>query len=197
MMRPVFYDIAVYPLERLVLSRWRRELIGQAEGKVLEVGAGTGGNLPYYQRASALVVTDYNEPMLRRGANRRRKPDGDVNFVVTDAQHLPFASGCFDSVIATLAFCTIPQPGMAMREIKRVLRPGGQLLLLEHVRAGKAWAVAIQNQLTPCWSRLADGCHLNRNTLELAQNNGFIVVEKRVGLDGWLLSARLTPRSGA
>ena len=196
-MWPIFYDIAVYPLERFGLGRWRRELITQAFGQVLEIGAGTGVNLPYYNGVNRVVVSEVNDGMLRRAAARRITPHLNTDFVVSDAQYLPFAPGSFDTVIATLAFCTIPHPDLAFREVKRVLRPQGQLLLMEHIRARKSWAVAIQNHLTPYWCRIADGCHLNRDSLELAQSNGFAVAKRRYGLDGWLVSARLTPRFGA
>jgi ubiquinone/menaquinone biosynthesis C-methylase UbiE len=192
MMWPLFYDLALYPLERLCLGRWRRELIAQAFGQVLEIGAGTGVNMQYYSGVKHLVVSEANDRMLRRASARRAVPQLQTDFVVSDARHLPFGTGTFDTVIATLAFCTIAQPEMAFLEVKRVLRPNGQLLLMEHIRARKPWAVAIQNYLTPYWRHIADGCHLNRDTLELAQVSGFTVVEKHDRLDGWFVAARLT-----
>lgn len=196
-MWPVFYDIAVYPLEHFGLGRWRRELIAQAYGQVLEIGAGTGVNLQYYNGVNRVVVSEVSGGMLRRALARRTAPHLNTNFVVCDAQYLPFAPGSFDTVIATLTFCTIPHPELAFREVRRVLRPQGQLLLVEHIRARKSWAIALQNHLTPYWCQIANGCHLNRDPIELAQTNGFTVAKKRYGLDGWFVAARLAPRSGA
>ncbi|MGC9261081.1 MAG: class I SAM-dependent methyltransferase [Phycisphaerae bacterium] len=191
---PWFYDLAVYPLEILGLSRRRKELMVQATGRVLEIGGGTGVNLPHYGTKCQLVLTEPDEAMLRRAANSIGART--ARLVAADAQYLPFRSASFDMVVATLTFCTIPQPTMAFREAHRVLRPAGKLLLLEHVRAARPWIAWLQNVLTPSWRILADGCHLNRDTLGLATANGFQVVQKRYALDGALLTATLIASEG-
>ena len=188
---PWFYDLAVSPLEVLGLSRRRKNLLGQAAGRVLEIGGGTGVNLPHYGTNCRLVLTEPDEAMLRRAAQRRVIGERTASLAAADAQCLPFRSASFDMVVATLTFCTIPQPALAFREAHRVLRPAGKLLLLEHVRAARPWIVRLQNTLAPSWRILADGCHLNRDTLGLAAANGFHVVQKRYALDGVLLTATL------
>ena len=188
---PWFYDIAVSPLEVLGLSRRRKNLVTQAAGRVLEIGGGTGANLSHYSNNCQLVLTDPDESMLRRAGKRSNIGARTANRVAADAQCLPFQSASFDMVVATLAFCTIPQPVMAFREVRRVLRPAGKLLLLEHVRAAVPWIIRMQNALTPSWRILADGCHLNRDTLGVATANGFQVVQKRYALNGALLTAIL------
>ncbi|MCL5945979.1 MAG: class I SAM-dependent methyltransferase [Planctomycetes bacterium] len=188
---PWFYDLAVYPLELLGLSRQRKSLMVQVTGRVLEIGGGTGVNLPYYGCNCRLVLTDPHEALLRRAAKRRNIGPRTVTLAAADAQRLPFQAASFDIVVATLAFCTIPQPAMAFREAHRVLRPTGKLLLLEHVRAPQPWMARLQNILTPSWRILADGCHLNRDTLGVAAASGFQIVRKRYGLGGVLLTATL------
>ncbi len=194
---PWFYDLAVSPLEVLGLSRRRKNLVAQAAGRVLEIGGGTGVNLSHYRTNCRLVLTEPDEAMLRRAAKRRILGARTASLVAADAQCLPFQSKSFDVVVATLTFCTIPQPAMAFREAHRVLRPGGKLLLLEHVRATSPWIARLQNALTPSWRILADGCHLNRDTLRVATANGFQVVQKRHALDGALLTATLIANESA
>jgi ubiquinone/menaquinone biosynthesis C-methylase UbiE len=191
MVWPWFYDLAVYPLEFMGLSRRRKSLMVQAAGRVLEIGGGTGVNLPHYGINCQLVLTDPDEALLQRAAKRRNNGPRTVILAAADAQRLPFQAASFDIVVATLAFCTIPQPIMAFREVHRVLRPGGKLLLLEHVRAPHLWIARLQNVLTPSWRILANGCHLNRDTLSLAAAGGFQIIRKRYGLGGILLTATL------
>lgn len=185
------YDAVFAPLERLGLRRWRARLIAQARGRVLEVGGGTGLNLAHYPGDTPLVFTEFDPGMLARA--RRRVAPARAVFALADARRLPFADHSFDTVVATLAFCTIPEPERALAEVRRVLRPDGVFLLLEHVRTPRPSVARLQDWLTPVWKHLADGCHLNRRTLELAQQQGFTLRSVQTGLDGWLVMASLTP----
>jgi ubiquinone/menaquinone biosynthesis C-methylase UbiE len=189
-MFPFFYDAVLAPLERLGLRRWRAQLIAAAHGRVLEIGGGTGLNLPHYPADTRLVFTEFDPAMLAR-ARSRGTSAASADFVAADAQRLPFADGRFDTVVATLAFCTIPSPGTALDEVRRVLRPGGLFLLLEHVRTPRAWMARVQDWCTPVWKHLAHGCHLNRRPLEMARERGFAIGPVRTGLDGWLIAAEL------
>ena len=190
-MFPFFYDSVLAPLERLGLRRSRTRLIATASGRVLEIGGGTGLNLPHYPPDVHLVFTEFDSRMLTR-ARRRADPSRSIAFVAADAQRIPFADACFDTVVATLAFCTIPAPAVAFAEVRRVLKPEGRLLLLEHVRTPRAAIARLQDWGTPVWKHLAHGCHLNRRPLELAQEQGFRAASMRTGLDGWLIAAELT-----
>ncbi|MGV3723447.1 MAG: class I SAM-dependent methyltransferase [Actinomycetota bacterium] len=185
------YDPLMAPLEWLVMRRTRRSVVSDAEGLVLEIGAGTGLNLPHYRRARRVVAFDADPAMLRQGSLRARQAAVPVNLVVADAQSLPFPDGVFDTVVATCVLCTIPDPEAAFREIRRVLKPAGEVRLLEHVRAPSPRVARLQDRLTPLWSRIAGGCRLNRKTLESARRAGFTVELIRARFGGVVLHARL------
>jgi ubiquinone/menaquinone biosynthesis C-methylase UbiE len=146
------YDIALAPLELAGLSRLRQGLISEARGAVLEIGAGTGRNLPHYTQGTRVFALDESAEMLTTA----RKRPCRVCATVTrgDAQTLPFASHTFDTVVGTLVLCSIPDPARALCEIRRVLRPGGKLLLIEHTRGHHPVAAALTNVLNPAWFAL-------------------------------------------
>jgi ubiquinone/menaquinone biosynthesis C-methylase UbiE len=190
-MVPWLYDFVCAPCEALGLSRWRSRLVGTAAGRVLEIGAGNGHNLPYYRSPTRLVLTDPDPAMLAGARRRARRLTFPVEIMVADAEALPFAPATFDAVVATLVFCTIPHLEAAFAEVRRVLTPGGRLLLLEHVRTPRAWVARMQDWATPLWKHVAHGCHLNRRPLEMARAGGFIPLTVRHGLDGWVMAAEL------
>ena len=167
------YDPAIAPLEPLGLARARADVVAAASGFVLEVGAGTGRNLPYYRAATRVVVSDPDPAMLRRARRRATAAQVPNSLIVTDAQALPFADRSFDTVVGTCVFCSVADPVAAFREIRRVLKPEGELRMLEHVRAPAPWAASLQDRVTPAWQRIAHGCHLNRETLRLVEEAGF------------------------
>lgn len=172
------YDCALTALEWRWLRRARRELLRYAGGTVLELGAGTGANIPYYRygHIASLVLTDR---VHRRGAWMRRVkkvPGGPpVRTCSADAQSLPFGDGTFDTVVATLLFCSVECSSCGFREIQRVLRPGGTYLFLEHVVPDSPAGQRIAERITPLWRRISGGCHLNRDTLGFLEGSGFSV----------------------
>lgn len=187
------YDPLMVPVEFMGMHRRRHALVADAVGRVLEVGAGTGLNLPHYRDAQVVIATDPEPAMLWRTRRRAARAQVPVRLVVADVQALPFPDGAFDTVIATCVFCTVPDPEQGFRELHRVLKPGGELRLLEHVRASSPAVAQLQDRLTPTWSRIAGGCCLNRPTLETVQRAGFHLdrLESRFG--GVVLTARLYP----
>jgi len=170
------YDRLTDGLERHVLSAYRRQLLAAASGRVLDVGAGTGANLPHYSRdqISELVLLEPAPAMLARALSQARRLGLEVRPVPGRAEQLPFADGSFDTVVFTLALCTVDDPAAALAEARRVLRPPGRLLLFEHVRAERPSLAGWQDRLAPPWRRLAGGCHLNRPTGELVEPAGFV-----------------------
>ncbi|MBI2369973.1 MAG: class I SAM-dependent methyltransferase [Deltaproteobacteria bacterium] len=169
----------MWPQEVLGLRRSRREVVGLAEGRVLEVGIGTGLNLPWYEKAAAVTGVDPDPHMLQRAEPRARAAAIPVELRLLSGEELPFEDATFDTVVATLTFCTIPDPLAAAREVRRVLRPGGSLRFLEHVRAPRARLARLQDLATPLWRRLCAGCHPNRDTLACFRQAGFAVAVTR------------------
>jgi ubiquinone/menaquinone biosynthesis C-methylase UbiE len=172
------------PLERLWLRRMRAGLLPQARGKVLEIGVGTGANLPFYTSSVCLSAIDESEEMLLVAARRSAALGRCTYLSQMDVERLAFPSGYFDTVVASLVLCSVMDQNGALEELRRVLRqPGGQLLLLEHMRPRPgplAWLVDLAN--VP-WYAFNGRCHLNRQTQQAITHTGFKVerVESKLG----------------
>jgi SAM-dependent methyltransferase len=165
------YDPLLAVAERKGLAAARRSLLAGAYGRVLEIGAGTGLNLPHYPAGVEPELTEPNPAMAKR--LRRR-----AEFTLASADDLPFPDASFDTVVSTLVFCTVPDLPRALTEVRRVLKPGGQLLFLEHVRAEpgsklERW----QDRLHGPWRALACGCNCNRDFLGALPGAGFSATE--------------------
>ena len=156
------FDRGMRWLERWGIGHLRRELLQDVTGEVLEVGAGTGANLPIYGRSTHTTIIDIKLDRLVLA----RSKSGETNTPATcaNAHHLPFASNQFDVVVGTLVFCSIPQPALALAEIKRVLKPDGRLLLLEHTRGHGTISRRFTDWLQPLWFALQGECHLYLET---------------------------------
>ena len=157
---PALYDAGLGLLEATGLGRWRTWLASGAEGRVLDLGCGTGRNLPIYPRGTRPVGLDPCLETLR--AAHRRAPG--VPLVLGGAERLPFRAGAFDTVVSGLVFCSVAEPARALGEIRRVLSPGGTLRMLEHVRATTRVHALLQDALQPLWTRVTGGCRPNRDT---------------------------------
>jgi SAM-dependent methyltransferase len=164
------------------LAPHRRSALEQARGRVLEIGAGTGFNAPHYPGAvDELVVTEPARGLLRRAERRAAELGRPAEFVATGAERLPFEDDSFDTVVSTLVLCTVPEADRALGEIRRVLKPGGQFLFMEHVRSDDERLSRWQDRLERPWRVVAMGCHPNRATLERIEAAGFEVEELRHG----------------
>lgn len=172
----VTYDPLLWWAERSGMADRRRRLLASARGDVLELGAGTGLNLPHYpEELHRLVLTEPEEHMARRLRRRLDWLGRRAELVRAPADTLPFDDECFDTVVSTLVLCTVGDPEGALAEIRRVLRPDGSLLFLEHVRADDPRLARWQDRLHGAWWSFADGCNCNRPTLELLREQGFEV----------------------
>lgn len=175
--RPARYDSGMGLLERLV-AHARREVGEAVRGRVLEVGIGTGRTLPWYAPGVELVGGDLTRAMLEGCAERALSLGREVALVEMDARRLPFGADRFDAVVFTLCLCTIPEPERALREALRVLRPGGSLWLLEHVRSHLPPIAWLQDAATVVTGRLSEE-HFNRRTVETARAAGVEVLRVR------------------
>jgi ubiquinone/menaquinone biosynthesis C-methylase UbiE len=160
------YDRGFEATEAAGLREMRRDLLSEAKGRVLELGAGTGANLDLYpENVGELVALEPDPHMAKRlRANVAASPRR-VSVSEAGAERLPFEDSSFDTVVSTLVFCTVVDPARALMETTRVLRPGGRLLFLEHVRSGDPSSARWQDRLEKPWRFLGDGCHCNRDTV--------------------------------
>jgi ubiquinone/menaquinone biosynthesis C-methylase UbiE len=174
------YDRLLAGTEEAGLQEMREELLREAEGRTLELGAGTGLNLPHYTASvTELVLTEPDRFMvarLRRRLAAEPPAPNAVEVVEAGAERLPFEDASFDTVVSTLVFCSVDDPGEAMSEVARVLRPQGRLLYLEHVRSPDSERLARwQDRLERPWGWFAGGCHPNRPTGETLRSTGLEV----------------------
>jgi ubiquinone/menaquinone biosynthesis C-methylase UbiE len=174
--------------ERNFIEPLRKEIAGQASGVVLEVGAGNGLNFAFYHpgQVERVEAIEPDTAMLRYARERIATAAVPITLTQAPVEVLPFADGTFDSAMATLVFCSVSDPAGGLREIWRILKPGGKLLLLEHVRSQGAIAGRIQDILVPVTTRLAGNCHWNRNTERTVAGAGF-EIEYRRDLGGVLV----------
>ena len=166
------YDRMMASTEDAGLRDHRHTIVGRAHGRVLEVGAGTGHNLDHYgPEVTELVLAEPEEPMARR--LRERATNGEV--VSAPAEDLPFPDASFDTVVSTLVLCTVHDQAKALGEIRRVLKPDGQLLFIEHVRSHDPKTAKWQDRILPLWRFVGHGCHPNRDTGAALAAAGFAV----------------------
>ena len=174
----LFYDFMEAPLERYRFAHWRARLTDRIVGdRVLEVGVGTGKNLPYYPRNVKIIAIDFSSHMLKRARKRASLLGSTVQLQKMDVQHLAFHNYSFDTVFATFVFCSVPDPVTGLKELKRVCRPNGRLLLLEHMRPGNALLGLLFDAINPLIVRMM-GANINRRTMENIKKAGWQILKK-------------------
>ncbi|MGD1995910.1 MAG: class I SAM-dependent methyltransferase [Anaerolineae bacterium] len=173
------YDLGMLPLELAGLRGLRRRTFPSLKGRVLELGVGTGANLPLYGSEARVVGLDVSGPMMVRARSRLAR--ASISLVQADAQHLPFADRSFDVVSSSLLFCSVVDPAQALAEARRTLASEGRLVLVEHTR-GEGFGAWLTDLLNPLWITFSKVCHLNRQTTQSVAAAGFrlIRVERRL-----------------
>lgn len=181
-----YYDVMTAMAERMMrLAAGRALAAERLRGqRVLEVGAGTGKNIPHHAPNAFTVLTDLSPGMLARARERAAREGRHVRFVVTDAQALAFKDASFDAALATCVFCSVPNPLQGLREVRRVLKPTGSAVFLEHVRP-PGLRGRLFDLFDPVASRLL-GPHINRQTLETIQRAGLALTEARNVFSDWV-----------
>ena len=173
---PAFYDRVMTRSERDGLRAHRQALLADAAGDVLEIGGGTGANLEFYgDQVRSLTITEPEQPMIRRLEPRIAEQAPHAKLLRAPAEDLPFEDASFDTAVSTLVLCTVDDQPRALRELRRVLRPGGRLLFMEHVLADAPKAAKLQSRMHWLNVRMGHGCHCNRPTLETIRAAGFEV----------------------
>jgi len=174
------YDALEWAMELTRFRAWRQDLWAQVHGgqRVLELGIGTGKNIPYYPNDADMTAIDLSEQMVSRARRRATRLGVEVALHLEDAQALSFADASFDAVVATFVFCSVPDPIVGLAEARRVLRPGGRLLLLEHVLSKKPVLRRLMQWLDPIPFHIW-GAHINRETVDNVIIAGFEEVQVR------------------
>lgn len=174
-----FYDPMTRVGERRIIGGCRHELLAGLSGSVLEIGVGTGANFPYYSSAAEVIGIEPDQFMLRRAeAKLARSGKPAMALRRGSAEEIPFPDQAFDRVVSTLVLCTVQDQLQALAEIARVLKPGGSLHIIEHVR-GEGILGRLQDGIRPGWQAIAGGCVLNRRTGEALQRAGFGIGQLR------------------
>jgi ubiquinone/menaquinone biosynthesis C-methylase UbiE len=168
------YDRGLKATEDAGLREMRREVLGDASGRTVDIGAGTGVNIDLFPAdVTELVLAEPDPHMLKKLQVKLEGQGGRGSAIQAPAESLPFADSSFDTAVFTLVLCTVPNPAAALAEAARVLRPGGKLLFVEHVRSEDPSLARWQDRFEKPWRFLADGCHCNRDTVALLEGSAF------------------------
>lgn len=172
---PYVYDHVMKLEQSTNLYKARKALLAMAHGRVLEIGSGTGINFPLYTNNVIVDALEPNPRMIKRTKGSMRRTSIPIHMHETTAEDMVFPENTFDTVVNTLVFCTIPDTERALQNIQYVAKPGATILFLEHVRMKQPFLAKTQDIIAPLFKKVADGCHLNRNTLETINNSGLTV----------------------
>lgn len=176
---PRLIDLAMRNRE---LAAYRERTLAVAEGRVLEIGIGSGMNLPFYtSRVTQVIGLDPAPQLLAMTRAKSRGFSSPLELIEGSAEAIPASLEGFDTIVTTWTLCSIPRASLALMEMRRVLKPGGQLLFVEHGRAPEPGVRKWQDRLTPIWKRIGGGCHLNRPIRELIENAGFAIQRLETG----------------
>ncbi|GBD94988.1 demethylmenaquinone methyltransferase [bacterium BMS3Abin05] len=167
----IIFDLMEKPMQKFS-EKWREEIIAEVYGKVLEVGVGTGRNIPYYPEGVNVVAIDFSEGMLKKAKAKFENTFKNVTFIKMDVQQMDFADNTFDSVLTSCVFCSVPIPVQGLKEIRRVTKPNGKIVMLEHVRSSKRGLGLTMDVLNPLPLYLY-GANINRDTLGNLKKAGF------------------------
>jgi len=169
------YDLMEFSAELAGYEQWRRLLWGKVEGNIiLEVGVGTGKNFPYYPEGAEITAIDFSERMLGRARAKAKRLGTHVDLLKMDVQNLVFEDNTFDTVLDSFVFCSVPDPILGLKEVGRVCKPGGKVIMLEHVLSANRIVASLMNLINPVIVRLM-GANINRQTVDNVIHSGLVV----------------------
>ena len=171
-----FYDVMEAPMEAMALKSWRIDAMKELNGKVLEIGVGTGKNIEYYPENLEITAIDFSEKMLEKAKKKAALHNKKINLLLMDAEQMDFANDTFDTVFTTCVFCSVPDPVKGLMEIRRVCKSGGKIVMIEHVRSEKKVLGIIMDVLNPLIVNFY-GANINRRTQENINKAGYNKVE--------------------
>ena len=173
----VVYNLFEWPVEKLLFSRWRKKIISTAKGNVLEVGAGTGKNLPYYSKKAKVTGIDISKGMLDKAIKKNNKLKTNCRLLLMDAENMKFRNNSFDTVLCTFILCSVPNPVKALKEMRRVCKPNGRIIMVEHVLS-KNWLIALWQKLHNPITRWLVGININRDTAGNIRKAGIRIIKE-------------------
>src|SRR3972149_4924808 len=174
-----FYDLVELPMEKLLYSKWREKYFSPLKGKILDVGIGTGNNIGYYGNHVEVIGIDFSEKMLEIAKRKLTKSSkNNITLKLMDVESLDFADNLFDNVIISSVFCSVPNPVKGLMEIKRVLKPEGIILMIEHVLSKKRFIAILENLLNPP-VKFITGVNINRDTGQNIIKSGMKIIKER------------------
>ena len=171
------YDIIELPMELFLYGRWREEALSNLSGKVLEVGVGTGRNLKYYPAGCSVTGIDISAGMLEK-ARKKARGMKNITLLLMDAENLEFPDNSFDYVVTTFVLCSVPDPVKALYEMRRVLKPSGELIALEHMRSSNSLIARVEDLINPITFFLI-GVNVNRDTVRNIEKAEFVIEESK------------------
>ena len=168
------FNVFMFPFEKIVLHKFRKNTVSTAFGDVLELGAGTGVNFKYYNKkeVNSLSVLDIK---ISDSVRKASKKFSNIKLIEGSAENLPFPDSSFDTVVFTLVFCSVDSPERGLAEVRRVLKDNGKIIFIEHVKPESKRVKAVAEKVNPAWNSFSNGCNINRETLQLIKSSGFII----------------------
>ena len=174
------YDLLMLKVEKLGMAKWRAELVGNLSGHVLEIGCGTGLMFPYYPKATQVQAIEPFPKFLDAAKERKRTSPAKINIIAAEGEAIPFKENRFDFVVVGLVMCSVKNQERFLNEIRRVLKPDGEIRLIEHVISKKPVSAFLMDKLNPIWLHLnKQNCHMNRDTEAIIQAHGFHLEDVR------------------
>lgn len=172
-------------MDHMIPTFWRKELLKDLKGEILEVGVGTGANLPYYPKSAKVIGIDFSPKMLEKAQERAKYARATIKLKEMDIQQMVFIDHTFDFVVSTCVFCSVPDPVLGLKEIQRVIKPEGKIMMLEHMRSENTFLGKIMDMINPMAVRMS-GANVNRKTIENIEKAG-LEIEQQIFLIGSIM----------